>query len=146
MLCECRKTSAVEARRLCRVMRRSRFAEDGDPMAKQNSTRTAPKAPSTVAARKASETATTARPAASSSRGGAAATTGRSRPAAPSRLDNLKRGFRDTVTELRKVQWPDKMTTRNLTLIVVAMSTVLAVVLGAFDYVLTLLVEWLIGL
>jgi preprotein translocase subunit SecE len=98
-------------------------------MAKQNPARTAPRPPS--------------RPAPATGRGPSPAAT---RPGTPSRFAGLQRGFRDTLAELRKVQWPDRTTTRNLTLVVIAMSTALAVVLGAFDYVLTMLVEWLIRL
>jgi len=70
------------------------------------------------------------------------------RPAAetPSRLEGVQRAFRETVAELRKVQWPDRVTTRNLTLVVVGMSAALAVVLGALDAVLTRLIEWLVQL
>lgn len=62
----------------------------------------------------------------------------------PSRLDGVRRLVRETVAELRKVQWPDRITTRNLTLVVIAMSAALALLLGALDAVLTRLIEWLI--
>ncbi len=62
------------------------------------------------------------------------------------RLAGLQRGFRETIAELRRVQWPDRMTTRNLTLVVVGMSLFLALVLGGVDWGLGRLVEWLIGL
>jgi preprotein translocase subunit SecE len=63
---------------------------------------------------------------------------------APSRVAGAQRIFRETVAELRKVQWPDRMTTRNLTLVVIGMSAALAAILGALDAVLTKLIEWLI--
>ena len=69
------------------------------------------------------------------------------RPAAnetPSRIAGAQRIFRETVTELQKVQWPDRMTTRNLTLVVIGMSIVLAAILGTLDAILTRLIEWLI--
>jgi len=68
------------------------------------------------------------------------------RPAAemPSRLDGAQRMFRETVAELRKVQWPDRVTTRNLTLVVIGMSAALAAILGVFDAILTRLIEWLV--
>ena len=65
---------------------------------------------------------------------------------APSRIAGVQRLFRETVAELRKVQWPDRMTTRNLTLVVIGMSAALAAILGALDAVLTKLIEWLIKL
>lgn len=67
------------------------------------------------------------------------------RPSAmATRLDNLQKTFRETVAELRKVQWPDRQTTRNLTLVVIAMSTVLAAILGLLDAGLTWVIEWLV--
>ncbi len=63
-----------------------------------------------------------------------------------SRLDGIQRTFRETVAELKKVQWPDRMTTRNLTLVVIGMSTALAVILGLLDAALTWAVEWLVRL
>lgn len=70
------------------------------------------------------------------------------RPAAEgtSRFAGVQRGFRETAAELRKVQWPDRLTTRNLTLVVIGMSAVLALVLGGVDLVLTRVIEWLISL
>jgi preprotein translocase SecE subunit len=60
------------------------------------------------------------------------------------RFAGLQKGFRETVAELRKVQWPDRMTTRNLTLVVIGMSVALSALLGLFDALLTRLFEWLI--
>jgi len=68
------------------------------------------------------------------------------RSGAASRLEGLQRAFRETVAELKKVQWPDRMTTRNLTLVVIGMSTVLAAILGLLDAALTWTVEWLVRL
>ena len=70
------------------------------------------------------------------------------RPASetPSRFAGIQQSFRETVAELRKVQWPDRITTRNLTLVVIGMSTVLAIILGLLDAGLTRLVEWLVQL
>lgn len=41
--------------------------------------------------------------------------------------------IRDTITEIRKVTWPDQETTRNLTIFVVALSIVLGAMLGGID-------------
>ena len=65
---------------------------------------------------------------------------------ATSRFEGIQRGVRDTIAELRKVQWPDRLTTRNLTLVVIGMSAVLAVILGLLDAGLTRVVEWLVRL
>lgn len=79
-----------------------------------------------------------------------AASSGRaaSRPGSglQARAETLRRGFRETVAELRKVQWPDRLTTRNLTLVVIGMSVTLSAVLGLFDALLTRVFEWLIKL
>ena len=62
------------------------------------------------------------------------------------RLAGVERSFRETVAELKKVQWPDRMTTRNLTLVVIGMSASLAAILGLLDALLTRAVEWLVRL
>jgi preprotein translocase subunit SecE len=69
------------------------------------------------------------------------------RPAAPKPVEEPKgkfglaiQGFRrtvdDTIAELKKVNWPDRETTRNLTLLVIALSAVLGLLLGGVDLVL----------
>ena len=55
---------------------------------------------------------------------------------ARTRFDQLKKQWLDTVAELKKVTWPDKETTKNLTLVVIAISAVLGVLLGGLDWVL----------
>jgi preprotein translocase subunit SecE len=52
------------------------------------------------------------------------------------RFDDLKKSYQDTVAELKKVNWPDRETTKNLTLVVIAVSIVLGLLLGGVDYVL----------
>ena len=58
------------------------------------------------------------------------------------RLVNTERfsgiqGFsKATMSEIRKVIWPDREATRNLTILVIALSTVLGLLLGGIDYVL----------
>ena len=52
------------------------------------------------------------------------------------RFDDLKKRWLDTVSELKKVTWPDRETTKNLTLIVIAVSTVLGALLGGLDWVM----------
>jgi len=53
-----------------------------------------------------------------------------------SRFGDLKTSYYDTVAELKKVNWPDRETTKNLTLVVIAVSIVLGILLGGIDYVL----------
>lgn len=56
-------------------------------------------------------------------------------------LARLRRWYNDTRAELRRVTWPDRETTRNLTIIVIAMATVLGLLLGGIDYLLLQLFE-----
>ena len=62
------------------------------------------------------------------------------------RYEGLQKAFRETVAELRKVQWPDRQTTRNLTLVVIGMAFSLAAILGLLDAGLTRIIEWLVQL
>jgi preprotein translocase subunit SecE len=53
-----------------------------------------------------------------------------------SRFDSIKKRWLDTVAELKKVTWPDKETTKNLTLVVIGISAALGVLLGGIDWVM----------
>ncbi len=55
--------------------------------------------------------------------------------------DNLRKSLQNTISEIKKVTWPDAETTRNLTALVIAMSTVLGLLLGGIDYLLLRLFE-----
>jgi preprotein translocase SecE subunit len=55
--------------------------------------------------------------------------------------ERLRKGFQNTVSEIKKVSWPDSETTRNLTALVIAMSTVLGLLLGGIDFLLLKLFE-----
>ncbi len=57
------------------------------------------------------------------------------------RFGGLQSFYNDAASEIRKVQWPDRETTRNLTIVVIALSVVLGVLLGGIDYVLFQLFE-----
>ena len=58
------------------------------------------------------------------------------RSAYGSRIDQIKKQWFDTVAELRKVTWPDRETTKNLTLVVIAISAALGALLGGLDWIL----------
>lgn len=58
------------------------------------------------------------------------------RNAYSSKIDQIKKQWFDTVAELKKVTWPDKETTKNLTLLVIAISAVLGALLGGIDWVM----------
>lgn len=57
------------------------------------------------------------------------------------RTEGLQRFARETYAEMKKINWPDQETTRNLTLVVIAVSAVLGVLLGGIDFVLFRLFE-----
>ena len=52
------------------------------------------------------------------------------------RTEGLRRFIRETLAEIRKVVWPDRETTRNLTIVVIALSIVLGILLGGLDFIL----------
>lgn len=56
------------------------------------------------------------------------------------------RYYRETVGELKKVVWPTREEATRLTGIVLLVITVMAVVLGLFDYLFQQLVRFLISL
>lgn len=57
------------------------------------------------------------------------------------RFEGLRKFIRDAMAEIKKVIWPDRETTRNLTLVVIAVSIVLGILLGGIDFVLFQLFE-----
>ena len=58
------------------------------------------------------------------------------RSAYGSRIDQIKKQWFDTVAELKKVTWPDRETTKNLTLVVIAISAALGALLGGLDWIM----------
>jgi preprotein translocase subunit SecE len=58
------------------------------------------------------------------------------RGAYASRFDAIKKRWQDTLAELKKVTWPDKEATKNLTLVVIGISAALGVLLGGIDWVM----------
>ncbi len=57
--------------------------------------------------------------------------------AAASRPNAIVRYLRETAGELRKVNWPTRAQAINLTLIVIVVSTVMAIILGTADFLFT---------
>lgn len=57
------------------------------------------------------------------------------------RFSGLQSFYRDTKAEIRRVEWPDRQATMNLTVLVIALSTVLGLVLGGIDFALFRLFE-----
>lgn len=57
------------------------------------------------------------------------------------RFDGVQRWYQDTMSEARKIVWPDRETTKNLTIVVIGISIVLGILLGGIDFVLQRLFE-----
>lgn len=57
------------------------------------------------------------------------------------RFSGVRKFYHDTASEIRKVIWPDRETTRNLTIVVIALSAIMGFLLGGIDYVLFELFE-----
>ncbi len=60
-------------------------------------------------------------------------TSGRTGEQRSSPIQRVQTLVRDTYVEIQKVSWPDAQTTRNLTLLVIAMAVILGVLLGGID-------------
>jgi preprotein translocase subunit SecE len=58
----------------------------------------------------------------------------------------LVRFYRETVGELKKVVWPTREEALRLTWIVLVVITIMAILLGAFDYLFEQLFRFLISL
>jgi preprotein translocase subunit SecE len=57
------------------------------------------------------------------------------------RVDALRRVYADSLAEMKKINWPDRETTKNLTIVVLGISIVLAILLGGIDFLLQRLFE-----
>jgi preprotein translocase SecE subunit len=59
-----------------------------------------------------------------------------------SRIGNY---FRDTAAEMKHVSWPTQMQTITYTLLVIGVSALVAMFLGAFDYIFTQALDLIIS-
>lgn len=59
-----------------------------------------------------------------------------------SRLGNY---FRDTAAEMKHVSWPTQMQTITYTVLVIAVSALVALFIGAFDHLFTQLLDLIIS-
>lgn len=66
--------------------------------------------------------------------------------ARPRITDRIAEYLRDTRGELRKVSWPTRKQATNLTLIVLAVTIVMAAFLGAIDFLFATLVSLIVSL
>lgn len=66
--------------------------------------------------------------------------------ARPRITDRLVEYLRDTRGELRKVSWPTRKQATNLTLIVLAVTAVMAAFLGTVDFIFATLISLIVSL
>lgn len=59
-------------------------------------------------------------------------------------LTKIKQYFSEVNTELKQTSWPSKDSTRNMTMLVVAVATLIALYLGGIDFLLQKAMEVLI--
>lgn len=59
----------------------------------------------------------------------------------PNGLEALRRYFRESRIELRKVTWPSREQTVNLTVVVVVVCVAIALFLGSVDYLFASLIK-----
>jgi len=59
-------------------------------------------------------------------------------------IAKIKQYFREVSTELKQTTWPTKDATKNMTLLVVAVATLIAIYLGGIDFLLQKAMEVLI--
>lgn len=57
------------------------------------------------------------------------------------RTEGVRRLYAETAAEMKKINWPDRETTKNLTGVVIAISAVLGLLLGGIDFLLQALFE-----
>ena len=50
-------------------------------------------------------------------------------------MSRIQRFIQDSLQELRKVNWPTPLQARNLTILVLAVSTAISLYIAVFDYV-----------
>ena len=63
----------------------------------------------------------------------------------PNFFQRIKRWFKETAGELRKVSWPSREEALSLTRIVLIVTVILAAVLGVFDFIFARLVGLLVN-
>jgi preprotein translocase subunit SecE len=63
----------------------------------------------------------------------------------PKKQNRVQRYFRETIGELRKVTWPTRQETMNLTLVVIVVLVVMSAFLGTLDYLFFRLFGLILG-
>jgi preprotein translocase subunit SecE len=58
----------------------------------------------------------------------------------------IGRFLRETWVELSKVTWPSRSEVISSTIVILVMCTIMAVIIGFFDFGLTKLIDWILSL
>jgi preprotein translocase subunit SecE len=58
----------------------------------------------------------------------------------------IQRYYRETIGELRKVNWPTRHEAVNMTILVVIVLVIMTIFLGSVDAIAAAFVSWIIGL
>ena len=58
----------------------------------------------------------------------------------------IQRYYRETIEELRKVNWPTRHEAINMTILVVIVLVIMTIFLGSVDALAAMFVAWIIGL
>ena len=57
------------------------------------------------------------------------------------RAESARKLYRETLAEMKKINWPDQQTTKSLTVLVIGISVVLGILLGGIDFLLLRLLK-----
>ncbi len=62
----------------------------------------------------------------------------------PKEPNAIQRYFRETVGELRKVNWPTTKEAWHLTKIVLLVLALMSILLGSLDFIFSKIIEWIV--
>lgn len=60
-------------------------------------------------------------------------------------MDSITKYFRDTLAEMKQVKWPTRNQAFMYSLLVIAISVVTALFLGAFDFLFTNFIDFIVN-
>lgn len=69
----------------------------------------------------------------------------KSKPTVKRQPNRIQRYFRETIGELRKVNWPTRQEATNLTIIVLIVTFSMSAVLGLLDFIYTRLIALILS-
>jgi preprotein translocase subunit SecE len=60
-------------------------------------------------------------------------------------MDQLTKYFRDTAAEMKQVSWPTQQQAAFYSLLVIVISTIVALYVGAFDYIFSQAINFVVN-